>query len=379
MGFMARKAAQAMTPYLESPELRQIYGVTPGAERGLDCVDAVRTMADDLLDSYYIKAAYNDDSKRVVGDMATNIIATFKKRVGELEWIGKESRDRAVNKVSNIIQNIGYETDKTIQPDLTSAESLATYYRDLNITGSHFSNALAGKRHSTAKSYAQAEMPFARTAFLRSVGVTNALYYMMANSVEIPAGVSQLPLFHHQLPDYALYGGLGSIIGHEVTHGFDSNGRKWNEHAVFAKWWDDESISNFEDRSQCFVEQFNAFQVDVPGGKANISGERTLAENISDAGGLRSAYDAWVAERKAKPSAWDQDLPGLDKFTHEQLFYMFWGNNWCNAYSPEMMQASVAAGAHAPASARLALTAQNSRGFKEAFKCKAKEPVCEIF
>jgi endothelin-converting enzyme len=216
-------------------------------------------------------------------------------------------------------------------------------------------------------------------SFLQPVSGPNALYYMAANSVNIPAGITQLPGFHHQLPSYALYGGVGSIIGHEITHGFDSNGRKWDENAAYAKWWDDESSSKFDGLTQCFVKQYDSYQLEVPSGKANVSGTTTLAENISDAGGLRAAYDAWLAERKAMPSAWDQDLPGLDMFTHEQLFFIMWGNNWCSSYSAAGMDDLIKTDNHAPATARLGLTAQNSGAFKEAFKCKNKKPACEIF
>lgn len=381
-GFIAVKAIFGLASYVESDELRKIYKTPTSGERGLDCVDAVTAMASELVDSYYLKAAYNDQTQQGATKLTTKILAAFKTRVGELEWMGAEAKQRAIKKVENMVQNIGYRTDKTINPDVLSATSLATYYRGLNIsTPSHFSNALHGLRDRTAKTYAKVGLPadYMRTSFVRPISGPNALYYAPGNSIVIPAGFIQLPMFHHELPDYAVYGGLGSIIGHEITHGFDSNGRMWDENAVYSKWWDNGTITNFAERAQCFVEQFGSYQVDTPAGKANVSGEITLAENIADAGGLSVAYEAWVAERKAMPSAWDQDLPGLDMFTHEQLFFISWGNNWCSSYSDAVLQTRLVQDNHAPASARLSLTAQNSRAFKEAYKCKVKEPTCEIF
>jgi endothelin-converting enzyme len=380
-GLLAFKAAAALVGHVESSELRKLFPASTSKERGLDCVDSLTDfMASELVDSYFIRAAYNEQSLKAVDKMATNVIAAFKKRVGELEWLGAESRKRAVKKVENIVRNIGHRTDEAANPDPMSGESLATYYRDLNITtGSHFANSLGGMRVKTAKAFAQVDLPIDRKSFLLPVSGPNAAYYMAANSINIPAGSTQLPAFHHQLPSYALYGGVGSIIGHEITHGFDSNGRKWDENAAHSKWWDDESSNKFDDLSQCFIEQYNAYEVDVPSGKANVNGNITLAENISDAGGLRAAYEAWLAERKAMPSAWDQDLPGLDMFTHEQLFFIMWGNNWCSSYSAAGMEDLIKTDNHAPATARLGLTAQNSGAFKEAFKCKNKKPACEIF
>ena len=379
-GFMAVKATIGLIDHVESPELRKLFKPSHPGERGLECVDSVTGMASELVDSYFVRAAYNEQSRKSVDKIATNVIAAFKKRVGELEWLGDESRQRAVKKAENIVQNVGYRTDKTINPDVTSGESLATYYRGLNITtASHFTNVLSGMRHSTGKAYAQFDQPMDLKSFIKPVSGPNALYYMAANSINMPAGITQLPAFHHELPSYALYGGVGSFIGHEITHGFDSNGRKWNENAAYAKWWDDKSSNNFDDLTQCFIKQYDSYEVDVPSGKANVNGTFTLAENISDAGGLRAAYDAWLAERKAMPSSWNQDMPGLDMFTHEQLFFMMWANNWCSSYSESTKESMLTSDNHAPASARLALTAQNSRGFKEAFKCKTKEPTCEIF
>jgi endothelin-converting enzyme len=195
----------------------------------------------------------------------------------------------------------------------------------------------------------------------------------------IPAGISQLPLFHYHLPDYALYGGLGSVIGHEITHGFDSNGRLWNEDAEHRTWWDNATVNGFQSRAQCFVDQYSQFEVPIPGGQqGKVSGELTLPENLADSGGLRAAYEAWVADRKNMPEAWDQDLPGLDEFTHEQMFFIFWGNLWCDYSSPARNEL-VLQDVHAPHSARILGMAANSRAFKEAWNCPVKEPVCELF
>ncbi|KAK4237588.1 hypothetical protein C8A03DRAFT_34440 [Achaetomium macrosporum] len=376
-GFMVWKAINALAQYISEPNLAAALGTEDTGERWQTCVTQADTMLRHILDHYFVQATYPNLTLQAADRMTSDVRSQFKKRLGELDWMSDESKQRAIKKVDNMNQNIGYPTSN---PDLTSPASLASYYDGLNFTStSYFSNMLSARRHTTLKSYAEVASPPNRDSFLGSVTTVNAFYYSLTNSMVIPAGISQLPLFHYHLPDYALYGGLGSVIGHEITHGFDSKGRLWNEDAEHKAWWDNATVTNFQSRAQCFVEQYSKFEVDITGGKkANVSGELTLAENLADSGGLRTAYDAWVAARKNMPSAWDQALPGLDEFTHEQLFFIFWGNLWCDSLTPERME-SVLEDVHAPSRTRLLGMAANSRAFREAWKCPVKEPVCELF
>lgn len=375
-GYILWKTIAVLGRSVEAPDLWKLLGIEPQAEgeRWQQCVVAADSMLRHILDYYFVSATYPDLTLQAADKMTVNIRAQFKKRIAELDWMSADAKQRAIKKAENIIQNIGYPK---ANPDLRSAESVASYYTGINITASYFSNAVSSRRLKTAKGFAEVANAPNRNG-MDDITTVNAFYKPQANSITIPAGISQLTVFHYHLPDYALYGGLGSIIGHEITHGFDNNGRKWSEDAEYEAWWDNSTIAAFEKRAQCFVEQYSAFEVDTPTGKQKVSGQNTLGENLSDAGGLRSAYDAWVEQRKLMPSTWNQKLPGLESFTSEQLFFIAYANIWCETTTPERM-VEILGDAHAPSLMRIRGGTQNSRAFREAFKCKVKEPVCELF
>ncbi|KAJ4289277.1 hypothetical protein N0V88_007028 [Collariella sp. IMI 366227] len=372
--WIMRKAMGKFVTYIDAPKLYEQTG-----NRWSRCLISTRNTLTHILESYFVAATYPDQTLQAADRMTTGLRTQFKKRLSQLDWMSSESKARAAKKADNIQQNIGYPR---ADPDLRSAESVAAYYDGVNVTSSsHFDNILSGLRNNRYKAYADAATGKSprRTTFLGPISQVNAFYFGLLNIISIPAGITQLPLFHYHLPDYALYGGLGSIIGHEITHGFDSKGRQFNEDGETRVWWDNATINNFQDRAQCFADQFSKFEVDIPDGKANVDGEKTLGENISDAGGLRMAYEAWLESRKAMPNAWDQGLPGLEAFSHEQLFFLFWGNTWCENQTPAAALNQLQTDNHSPHSIRILGGVQNSRAFKEVFKCKAKEPKCELF
>jgi endothelin-converting enzyme len=378
-GYMAWKSITSLVEYINDPELWTVIGVQTNLLPWQLCVNQVDTQLRHVLDYYFVSAAYSNQTLQAADKLTTNIRNQFKKRLGELDWMSAESKRRAIQKAENMLQTIGYPT---FNPDLRSPDSIASFYAGLNLTSaSHFTNMLSARRYTTLQSYATVLTHPNRNYYFQSISHANAAYDFTVNSMSVPAGISQLPLFHPDLPDYMLYGGLGATIGHEITHGFDDTGRRFDENAEYRAWWDNGTISSFQRRADCFVKQYGQYEVDVPGPggkKARVDGNLTLGENIADAGGLHTAYDAWVAERKAMPAAWDQDLPGLGGFTHEQLFYLAWGNSWCSSLTPATV-ASQLTDVHAPDRVRLLAGAMNSRGFLEAWKCKTKEPVCELW
>lgn len=379
-GWMVWKMVNDLHPYVEAPELKKVLGMRSStASRFETCKTAVDQSLRHMLDHYYIAVTYPDRILKTAEELTSNLRTQFKKRLGELPWMSQQAKQRAIKKVDNMVQNIGYKTDN---PNLRDSDSLASYYDGLNFTTSYFANTLAGREHATAKTFEEATKPTDRHSFVNhATSEVNAFYSANINAIVINAGISQLPLFHYDLPDYALYGAFGSFIGHELSHGFDNTGSTFDENAERRDWWDNSTVTAYAERQKCFVEQYSAYEMDVPGGKQHVDGKKTLGENLSDAGGLHAAWDAWIQARKSKPKTWDQDLPGLDKFTHEQLFFLFYGNTWCESLTPasNKQQLDNPKDNHSPNRYRLLGGALNSRGFREAFKCKVKEPQCEAF
>ncbi|KAL2256561.1 hypothetical protein VTK26DRAFT_1486 [Humicola hyalothermophila] len=382
-GFMVWKMVNKLAPNLRSSDLYELLGMpqpTDSATRWRECVYAVDSIAQHILEHYFVAVTYPDDTLRAADDMTTRIRRQFKRRLGELPWMSEPAKQRAVKKVENMVQNIGY---KKLYPDVRAADSLAEYYSTLNVSASaHFFNMLSGRRHRTLKAYEEAARPTERESYGgMPVSAVNAFYNRGTNAMTIGAGIAQLPIFHNDLPDYALYGGLGAVVGHELTHGFDNAGAQYDEDAAKRQWWDNATVANYAELQRCFVEQYSAFEVEVPGNgeREKVDGELTLGENLSDAGGLRVAYDTWAAARREKPRTWDQHLPGLEAFTHEQLFFIFYGNIWCDSYTKSTARFLLENDNHAPARYRILGGTQNSRAFREAFQCQVKEPVCEAF
>ncbi|KAK3898313.1 hypothetical protein C8A05DRAFT_38101 [Staphylotrichum tortipilum] len=374
-GYIMWKTIGTFARDVVSTDLWTAMGIEPRGERWEQCIESTDGMLRHILEHYFVLATYPDASLQAAEKMTTNVRKQFEKRISTLDWMSTESKTRAVKKAENIQQNIGYPRSN---PNVRSATDLAAFYSNLTLTATHFTNLLLTRQHASLLAFAAISSPPDRKNF-GNIADINAFYTPWTNSITIPVGISQLPIFHPSLPLYATYGTLGSVIGHEITHGFDSSGRHWSEDAERESFWDNSTVSAFSQRAQCFVEQYSAFQVEGAGGAArNVDGLATLGENLSDAGGLRAAYDAWVAERKAMPATWDQKLPGLEKFTSEQMFFIAYASTWCDTPSPERMEL-ILMGEHAPSVTRIKGGAQNSRAFREAWKCKVKEPVCELF
>ncbi|KAK0667115.1 hypothetical protein QBC41DRAFT_229122 [Cercophora samala] len=374
------KLIKQLSDKVESAELKEVdLGGDAASNNYEKCVDHVDESLRWIVDQLFVKASYPDLTRSTSAKMAANIRDEMKVHVEKLSWMSEETRRRTIKKLDNMKLNIGFPEH---DPDLRSTDDVATFYKGINITDSFFDNALEGLRYQLVTDAQMLSKPTSQSEWTMAYAhQTNAAYYHLTNSIFMPAGMSRPPFFHPDLPEWALYGALGTIIGHEITHGLDSSGRQFNENALKTNWWDDKSVAEYAKRQQCFEDQYTKFELVGPDGKKYPgNGNRTVGENISDAGGLAAAYDAWVKERKSMPGAWDQGLPGLGDFTHEQLFFILYGNVWCDAQTAqERVDKLKGNPTHAPNLHRILGGTANSRAFKEAFKCANKEPQCEIF
>jgi endothelin-converting enzyme len=202
-------------------------------------------------------------------------------------------------------------------------------------------------------------------------------YGPQGNEIVIPAGVMQFPVFHEDFPSYLTYGAFGSVAGHELSHAFDSGGRYYDENGNYTDWWDSKTVAAFNKRAHCFVDQFSQYTVDGPDGLLHIDGQRTLGENIADTGGLTSSYLAW--KRRSKILGKEADLPGLEFFTHDQLFFINFGNLYCGKYTKERLRKYAYADSHSPPFIRVIGGIANSKDFKKSFNCPVKEPICHLW
>lgn len=206
----------------------------------------------------------------------------------------------------------------------------------------------------------------------------------------------QFPVFDVDVPEYLSYGAFASVAGHELSHAFDSTGRHYDQNGNYTDWWTNKTVEAFKERAECFVQQYSDFSVEGPDGKPlHVNGRLTLGENIADAGGVAAGFGAWKRRAAEKPN---EDLPGLDHFTQEQMFFVSYANWWCGKSRKETAISRIYSDPHAPVShpflrtkmwnkandttqkwARILGTMANSRDFKDSFQCKDREPVCELW
>lgn len=192
----------------------------------------------------------------------------------------------------------------------------------------------------------------------------------------IPGGVLQPPLFHHDEMAALNYGGIGSIVGHEITHGFDNSGRHFDWKGALAHWWDNDTAQLYVNRSKCFEDQYSKYNVsdllapfeDIQG-DLKINAINSKGENIADNGGARAAWFAY--KNHVSETGEELVLPGLQKYTQDQLFFMAFSRLWCMQFTPWALHYSLKNDRHAPGHFRILGTLQNMQEFSEAFSCSS--------
>ncbi|KAH7095480.1 hypothetical protein FB567DRAFT_31232 [Paraphoma chrysanthemicola] len=364
--------------------------VTPSKLTGMErweniCYTYVDESLPWLASKLFLDATYSDESRENLETMTEELKDALIKRVSENDWMANDTKKLVQEKLSEVRANIGYPQHT---PDAWNSTSLLAYYSPINITDSLFSNALSIRRWAAARAFRALDRPVDATLW-PEFGVhafnAQARYYPHYNSIQIPAGITQRPIYLENAPSYITYGSIGLVAGHEITHGFDTNGREWDNNRRYKEWWDEASEVAFTNLTKCFVDQFNAIPVidetgqpvlNQTGQQAYVNGTLTITENIADAGGMASAWDAWRTHEAVSPSP---RLPGLGEFSKEQLFFLAAGQMWCSKSTHEDLLTHIKTDFHAPAFARVEAVSRNSKGFREAWGCKVKEPECEIW
>jgi endothelin-converting enzyme len=382
--YLAWKVIQSFASTIEADELKpykrfenKLAGKEPDStpERWRVCVSHVDDGLSWLLSRFYVEKAFSPEAKKFGDTIINDIKREFVKKLKATKWMDKETTGRAINKVHNIIQKIGYPT---ASPDITNATQLHDYYATVNVSSSDFfANELSLRTFDVARGWAAIGKPVDREEWGMSVPTVNAYYNPPGNEIVFPAGIMQFPVFDVQVPAYLSYGAFGSVAGHELSHAFDSTGRHYDENGNLTEWWTDDTVKAFKKRSECFVNQYANYTVEGPDGKPlHVNGRLTLGENIADAGGLSAGFQAWRRRAGETPN---EHLPGLEFFTQEQLFFVSYSNWWCGKSRKDAAIGKIYTDPHAPKWARVLGTMANSREFRESFQCKIKEPTCELW
>ncbi|KAF2398055.1 zincin [Trichodelitschia bisporula] len=378
------KTIQSLASYVDATEItpykrfvNELQGKDPDSEpeRWRTCVGHVDDGVGWILSRFFIERAFSAKAKQFGDRIVTDIKDAFIDKLKATKWMEDSVTELAIDKVHNIVQKIGYPT---ASPDIMDPEALRNYYASLDVNATtFFKNALAMRQFEIIREWAALGKPVDRNEWGMTAGTVNAYYNPPGNEIVFPAGIMQFPVFDVNIPAYLSYGAFGSVAGHELSHAFDSTGRHYDQHGNYTDWWTNATVAAFQKRADCFVEQYGNFSIDGPDGKPlHVNGKLTLGENIADAGGLAAAFQSWRKFAAEKPA---QDLPGLDYFTQDQMFFINYSGWWCGKSRPEAAVNRIFTDPHAPKWARILGTMANSRDFRKSFNCPVKEPVCELW
>ncbi|KAF9120737.1 hypothetical protein BGW39_011129 [Mortierella sp. 14UC] len=351
-----------------------LNGISPGimVERWKICINTININLGEAAGHYFILEKFKSNSREAFTKVIESLKATYTKVFPTYNWLDKSTLDNAQKKLKAMEALVGYSTSS---PDVPSSASVQEYYEGYDVAvDDYFGNQLRSAIFLTAKATAMLDKPVDRKTMLSYPQMVNAYYNPTSNQVFSPAGMLQFPFFHVDNPDYINYGAMGYIAAHEITHGFDSMGSHFDSTGALANWWTNSTRTAFDEKAQCFVSQYDNFTIKGPdGAEHNVNGKLTLAENIADNGGLKRAFHTWQNRFKSDASGKKYKnfkLPGLDKYTPEQLLFISFGRMWCNKERPEFSVQMLSVDTHAPTRWRINGAAMNLPEFSEVFQCK---------
>ncbi|KAG5682753.1 hypothetical protein PVAND_012086 [Polypedilum vanderplanki] len=344
----------------ERVEFRKILlGIQSERHRWSQCVEWTNKKLGMAVGALFIRDNFNHESKEVALEMIHTIREAFNELLADIHWMDDETRAVAKEKADKMNERIGY-------PEiLTNRTELQKEYVNLTIEDNHFMNNIFYiLKWDAQRNLNLLRKPVDKEKWSTEPAVVNAFYNPNKNDIVFPAGILQ-PLFYSQnFPKSLNYGGIGVVIGHEITHGFDDKGRQFDKDGNMMQWWNNATIKNFRERAQCIIDQYSKYRIDEVG--LYMNGRMTQGENIADNGGLKQsfrAYKKWVAIHGEEPA-----LPGLN-LTHDQLFFLNYAQIWCGSMRPEDALTKIRSSVHSPGIIRVIGPLSNSKDFAEAYKC----------
>jgi predicted metalloendopeptidase len=308
----------------------------------------------EALGQIYVAQEFPPQAKARVLAMVLNIKAALRERIEHLEWMDEPTRAAALVKIDAMGVKIGYP-DKWID------------YSTLVIDrGPYVLNVLRANEFATKRDLAKIGRPVDRTLWQMTPPTVNAYYDPAMNEIVFPAGFLQPPFFDVTADDAVNYGAVGATIGHEMTHGFDDNGRQYDAKGNLRDWWTPESARRFKERAAKIIKQFGGYTID---GGLHVNGELTQGENIADLGGLKLSFTALERVLSGHPQG------RIDGFTPEQRFFLSFANNWREKDRPESEQLQVNTDPHAPSRFRVNGPLSNMDEFAAAFDVPEGAPM----
>jgi len=352
-------AANALTMEIEqtnwdfySKTLQGAKEQRPLKERALQTVNGTLGEA---LGKLYVEENFPPEAKKKAQEMIANIIKAYEVRIDNLTWMSDSTKTKAKEKLATTTIKVGY-------PDEWKD------YSELEITspkdekGSYFQNMLNAAKWNVKEDMAKLGEPVDKTEWFMAPQIVNAYYNPSYNEIVFPAAILQPPFYDYKADAAVNYGGIGAVIGHEISHGFDDSGSRFDAEGNLNNWWSDKDLESFEGLGGALADQYSAIEVLD---SVYINGKFTLGENIGDLGGVNAAYDGLQMHLK------EHGNPGeIDGFSPEQRFFLSWATVWRTKMRDEALRNRIKTDPHSPGMYRAYVPLQNIDAFYEAFEIK---------
>ncbi|KAK2582464.1 hypothetical protein KPH14_004770 [Odynerus spinipes] len=343
-----------------SDYVRALMSVEASTSQSLYCAEAVNQLMGMAVSWLFVDRSFHETKTPKVREMLEDIRASFASLVHETDWMDEDTKKVTLEKNNKMTSEIGYPKW------LFEEGELDEYYEGIDLSETDYLDNMLQIVHLA--SIAELECLHDTNLYNETYWATdptdvNAFHTFQVNQITIPAGILQFPFYELGL-EALNYGAIGTVLGHELTHGFDNSGRQYDSNGNLRQWWTNETISEYTERTQCFIDHYSNYYEDEV--DDYVDGELTLGENIADNGGLREAvfaYERWKARHGQEPL-----LPGFTHLTHQQLLFLSFAHLWCESYTASslrwMLQDS-----HCPGHVRLKGVLRNSKEFSEAWNC----------
>ena len=313
------------------------------------CAEATDQLLGEALGKKYVEKYFSPEAKARAQEMVKNILAAMHDTIEGLDWMGPETKKKALEKLATFNPKIGY-------PD--KWKDYSSIKMDRN---SYWNNQMAAIEWNVNDDHAQIGKPVDRGRWGMTPPTSNAYYNPLLNEIVFPAGILQPPSFSVENADAINYGGIGVVIGHEISHGFDDQGAQFDAQGRLDNWWTAEDLKRFQERTSCVVRQFDGYFIE-PG--IHHNGKLVLGESIGDLAGAKIAFLAFKKAEQAKPQ------PTIDGYTPEQQFFISWGQWRGDEIRPETQRTMVQGDPHPIGKYRVIGPLSNLPEFKQAFGCK---------
>ncbi|ESO95683.1 hypothetical protein LOTGIDRAFT_188395 [Lottia gigantea] len=343
---------------------RVVYGIKREEPRWKMCAEYVKDTLGHAVGRMFVDRYFDESSKEKAVVMIRYVEKAFMEMLQDAKWMDNDTKDYALKKAQNILKKIAY-------PDwILNNFKLNNEYQKVNFNADYyFENILASLRFVSKKSLLLLRESVNKTRWATTPAVVNAYYEPSENSITFPAGILQPPFYSKHYPMSLVFGGIGMVIGHEITHGFDDEGRQFDSQGNLRYWWSRGSLRKFTELAKCIDNQYSNYSINGE----HVRGNQTVGENIADNGGVVAAYKAYKSWKEHEEMRYGR-LPGLN-LTANQLFFVNFAQIWCSVSSPEADRNTLLTDSHSPGAFRVIGSLSNNDDFAEVFDCPKGSPM----